>query len=286
MFDLADSRSDDAVAFNVDLGGIYDMVMNSIRIASPNDVYPQAQMAISALESQIGFNIRNDLLAGLAGPIIVYSMPEGVLSDVPGGGIVLIAKAANIHSLEKSLKSLGNFAVKDSDNVVKDGNSVVKNNSNAVQVISKEQDGKTYYTFAMLPFAAMQILPTWTITDNNHLVVAMNQPLCAKAVARVTAADRSDSIRMTTGFKKAIEGLRGEPFCLHYTDSRVQFNELLKTAQQFWPMITMGAAGAGFKLPLMLPSLNHLTEKMGPTFNTAIMIIKACIKTIEAAEWK
>lgn len=118
----------------------------------------------------------------------------------------------------------------------------------------------------MLPFAAMQILPTWTITDSNYLVVATNQPLCAKAVARITGADRSDSIRMTAGFKKAVEGFRSEPINLRYTDSRVQFNQLLKVAQQYWPMITMGAAAqAGLKLPLTLPSLQHLTEQMGST---------------------
>ena len=264
MFNLADSRSVDAAAFNVDLGGIYDTVMNTIRVASPNNVYPLAKMNIEGLESQIGFSIRNDFLAGLAGPMLFYSIPEGALSDVPGGGIVLVAKTANTRAVEKSLKYLGNLAAKDSNNVAKDSNAI-KSSSNTVQVISKEEDGRTYHTFAMLPYAAMQILPTWTITDNNHLVVAMNQPLCAKAVSRITGADRSDSIRMTAGFKKAVEGLRNEPLYLNYTDSRVQFEQMLKAAQQYWPMLTMGAAGAGFKLPLTLPSLQHITEQMGPT---------------------
>jgi prepilin-type processing-associated H-X9-DG protein len=89
--------------------------------------------------------------------------------------------------------------------------------------------------------------------------------LCAKAVARITGADRSDSIRMTAGFKKAIEGFRSEPINFRYTDSRVQFNQLLKAAQQYWPMITMVAAQAGLKLPLTLPSLQYLTEQMGST---------------------
>jgi prepilin-type processing-associated H-X9-DG protein len=111
----------------------------------------------------------------------------------------------------------------------------------------------------------MQILPTWTITDSNYLVVATNQPLCAKAVARITGADRSDSIRMTAGFKKAVGWFRSEPINLRYTDSQVQFNQLLKVSQQYWPMITMGAAGAGLRLPLTLPSLQHLTEQMGST---------------------
>jgi prepilin-type processing-associated H-X9-DG protein len=271
IFNLADLRSVNAAAFNVDLGGIYDTVMSSIRIASPNDVYPDVNEAIKGLESKIDFSIRNDLLAGLAGPIIVYSVPEGVLSDIPSGGAVLIAKTANAQTIEKSLKSLGNFAAGDSNNIVKDSNNVVKDSNavkysnNAVQVRAQEQNGRTYYTFAMLPFAAMQILPTWTITDSNYLVVATNQPLCAKAVARITGADRSDSIRMTAGFKKAVEGFRSEPINFRYTDSQVQFNQLLKVAQQCWPMITMGAAGAGFKLPLTLPSLQHLTEQMGST---------------------
>jgi prepilin-type processing-associated H-X9-DG protein len=134
-----------------------------------------------------------------------------------------------------------------------------------VQVRAREQNGRTYYTFAVMPLAAMQILPTWTITDSNYLVVATNQPLCAKAVARITGADRSDSIRMTAGFKKAVEGFRNEPINFRYTDSRVQFNQLLKAAQQFWPVIAMQAAQAGLRLPLMLPSLQHLTEQMGPT---------------------
>ena len=328
-FNLADSRASTATALNVDLGGIYDTVMNTIRVASPNEAYPDVDEAIKGFESKVGFNIRKDLLANFAGPIVFYSIPEGVLSDVPTGGFVLAAKVTNVKSLEKSLTSLSNFAVgdvnnviqdsnsevetgknlikdsnsevkqsqnvvkggnskvkpgknvanakggtgvkqnnnvvKDSNNIVRDSNAVKRSNNNMVQVKSQEIGGRTYHTFAVMPYAAMQILPTWTITDNNQLVVAMNQPLCVRAAARIKGTDRSDSIRMTAGFKKAVGELRGEPVYMDYTDSQVQFNAMLKAAQSYWPMLTMMSAGAGFKLPIALPSLSRITENMGST---------------------
>jgi prepilin-type processing-associated H-X9-DG protein len=145
------------------------------------------------------------------------------------------------------------------------GNYASTNSDGAVQVSSQEIDGRTVHTFAIMPLAMMQIMPTWTIVD-DYLVVGMNGPLCSAAVKQITAENRrASSIRETDGYKKATEGIPGELVYISYTDSKVQFNQMMMSAQQFWPMVTMMAANAGVKLPFMLPSLSQIAEKMGPS---------------------
>jgi prepilin-type processing-associated H-X9-DG protein len=250
IFDVADSRSDEAVAFNVDLAGIYDLVFNSIKIASPNDVYPQAKNGIAEVESKLGFSIRNDLLAGFAGPAIFYSVSDGGSIDTPAGA-VLVARAENAQALEKSLKSI---------------NALLDPNSNSViRVSSQVQDGRTYYSYAVMQLAAMRIIPTWTIV-NNQLVIGTNSQLCSAAANRVTSIGMSaNSIRTTAGFKKVTAKLPANLVCFGYVDSKIKFKAMMTQVQQFWPMATMMAAGGGFRLPVMLPSLDHIINQAGPT---------------------
>ncbi len=251
IFDFADAQSMDAAAWNIDAGGIYDTMMNTIKVASPNDLYPAAMKGLAELEKNIGINIRKDLVGSLSGPMIVYTAAQDTMSTIPVGGVVLVAKTANAQGLEQALTKLCNLAVESSEK--------------KVQVNSMQQDGRTFYTIAALPYAAMQILPTWTIAD-GYLVAAINQQLCIKAAARLTAANRSkDSLRTTAGFKKATAGIPKEILYLDYIDSSVEFGQSLKVAQQYWPTLSLMAAGAGLKLPLMMPSLDYLAGQMGPT---------------------
>ena len=50
---------------------------------------------------------------------------------------------------------------------------------------------------------------------------------------------------------------------LRYSDSKLQFTQLMTVLQQFWPMATMFAAKAELKLPMILPNLSHIAQDMG-----------------------
>jgi len=251
MLDMVDSRAVNTSMFNIETSGIYDTIMNTIQTAAPAEDYTEIQDAIRKAETEIGFNIRNELLSSFSGSVVSYSMPAGVITEAPTGGLILIAGLKNKQSFEKVMEAIGNYAS--------------ANSEGAVQVSSQVQDGRTVHTFAIMPLAMMQMVPTWTVID-DYVAVGTNGPMCGAAIKQITAQNRrASSIRETTGYKKATEGLPRDVVYISYTDSKAQFNEMMRGAQQFWPMVTMLAANKGVKLPFMLPSLSHIAEKMGPS---------------------
>ena len=251
MFDMVDAKAVNASAFNCDIAGMYDTIMRTIKVVSPNDVYPEVQKAIAEFESEAELSIRKELLASLAGPTVVYSLPMGMM-EAPSGGAVVIGKLNDVSAFEKAVDALGKFAAAESEGMV--------------QVSSQVQEGRTFHTFVIAPLAMMQVMPTWTVVD-SYVVIGSNIGLCNLAVKQMTAANRtSTSIRATEGFKKVTTAkLPDNLISLGYVNSKVQFNQMMIQFQQFWPMVTMTATNAGLKLPFMLPSLTHIAEDMGPS---------------------
>ena len=252
MFDMVNAGAINAAGVNCDVAGVYDTTMRAIKAAVPKDIYDEIQENIASFESEAQIELRKGLLENLAGPVVFYSLPAGVMIDVPSGGAVVIAKPRDARALEKTLAALGKYAAGHSGGML--------------QVSSHVQsDGRTYYNWVIAPLAMMQVLPCWTIV-NDHLVVASNTALCSTAVKQVgSTGPAKKSIRGTEGFKKATAKLPKDLVLLSYTDTKVQFNQMMIKVQQFWPMLTMVAAKAGVNLPVMLPSVGDIVKDMGPT---------------------
>lgn len=252
MFDMVDARAVNAAAVNCDIAGVYDTIMRVIKVAAPNDVYNEVQQSIAEFESDAKFNIRKGLLENLAGPMIFYSLPAGVMMEAPSGGFVVIAKPKDAALLEKTMVSLGKFAASQSEGML--------------QVSSQPQsDGRTLHSWVIAPLAMMQILPCWAVVD-DHIVIASNMTLYNVAVKQIVSAGPwKKSLRTTEGYKKATAELADNLIFFRYTDSKVQFTQLMTTVQQYWPMVTMFATQAGVKLPIMLPSVADIVKDIGPS---------------------
>lgn len=252
MFDMVDPRAVRADAVNCDFGGMYDTIMTAIKAAVPADVSAEIDRKIADIQSQVQVDIRKDLLGSFAGPVVFYSVPGGVVIEAPGGGVVVIAELKDGPLLEKTLDSLGKFAA-----AVGQG---------MVQVSSQAQpDGKTLRTWVIVPLAMMQVMPCWMVVD-NRIIVASNPAMHKLALAQMASAKAAaQSIRTTEGYKKATAKLPKNLLFLSYTDSKVQFKQMMLTLQGFWPMITMFAAKAQITLPAVLPSLSGVVEDMGPS---------------------
>jgi hypothetical protein len=256
VFEMVDSRAMNAAAVNCDVGGMYDTVMRALKVAGPNDFYAELERGIGSFESEVKFSIRRDLLAGIDGPMVFYTFPAGVMMEAPSGGVVGIVKARDSQSLEKALLALGQFAVSESGGMV--------------QVSSQAQsDGRTYHSWVIAPLAVMQVMPCWTVVD-GHLIIGSNPTLCGLAVKQVAGAGPGkESMRTTEGFRKATGGISHDPIMFYYSDSQVQFSQMMIKAQQFWPMVTMFASRAGMQLPAVLPSLSEIAKDMGPCYKYA-----------------
>ncbi|UCG47984.1 MAG: hypothetical protein JSU94_21200 [Phycisphaerales bacterium] len=252
MFDMVDARAMNASTFNCDLAGVYDTVMEAIKAASPDEGWPEVQQGIADIEAEMGLSIRNGLLGSLAGPVVSYSFAAGSLPEAPMGGFVVVAKLKDAKALAEAMTKLGEFAAAASEGIL--------------QISSQKlDDGKTINVWMIAPLAMMQVIPSWSIVDDN-LVLGSNTALCTTAINHVEAKDAGlKSIRDTDAYKLATARVPANVLSLSYGDSRLQLNHLMMQLQQFWPMLTMITAQQGIKLPAVLPSISHITKDMGPS---------------------
>ncbi|GAH52106.1 unnamed protein product, partial [marine sediment metagenome] len=176
----------------------------------------------------------------------------GIMMEAPTGGAVAIAKLKDAPSLEKTMVTLGEFAAAMSKGML--------------QVSSQVQsDGRTLHSWVIAPLAMMQVMPCWMVVD-DHIVIASSAALHKAAVTQMTSAKAAaESIRTTEGYKKATASLPDNLVYLSYTDSKIQFKQIMLAIQQFWPMLTMVVAEADVKLPAMLPSADEVVKDMGPS---------------------
>ncbi|MHC4117167.1 MAG: hypothetical protein ACYSWO_06635 [Planctomycetota bacterium] len=247
MLDAVDAGAMNATAFNCDLASVYDTVLGAVKTVAGEN-YADIEQAIAAVEGGLQFKIRDGLLQSLNGQVVSYTLGSGFSPQSPMGGFVLIAGLRDAGLWEETMGALGRFAAAQSGGMV--------------QVNSQQQDGRTIHTWAVMPLAMAQIMPTWTVTGDK-VVIASSPAICSGAVEQINSGTKS--IRGTEGFKRATAELPANPISLRYTDSKLQFTQLMTALQQFWPMVTMAAGNAGVKLPFVLPNLSHIAEDMDPS---------------------
>ena len=247
MFDMADPGAISATAVNCDIGGIYDTIMKAARTVIGYN-FIEVENAIAAVESQLNFKIRQGLLESLSGPMFSYVLPGGSSMQSPQGGFVIIAGLKDAKLWAESMSALGKFATEQSDGMV--------------QVSSQVQDGRTVHTWAVMPLAMAQVMPTWTVV-NERVVIGSNPATLTSAISQINSGTKS--IRSTDRFRKVTAKLPANLVSFKYGDSKLQFTQLTTALQQFWPMATMFASNAGVKLPFVLPQLSHITQDMGPS---------------------
>jgi len=254
MFDVVDARALTAGAFNCKTAAVYDTAIAAIKAGAPASFSERIDRGLTQLRSRLKFDIRQDLLANLAGPVVYYWVPSGAIVEAPTGGFVVVAEVTDAAAIEKALSALAQFAAGLAGDAVKLSS-------------SPQSDGRTLHTCVVAPLAMMQVMPCWMIVD-DRLLVASNPTIHKLALARLTGSG-GKSIRQLDAFKQATAALPGGLVYLAYTDSQVQFKQTLLTIQGLWPMATMFAGKAGIELPPLLPSLDEVAEDIGPSVQYA-----------------
>jgi len=252
LLGTVDPQAVTASAFNCDVAGIYDTVMNAVKTVSPNDVYPEIQEGLAEAESELGFRIRDGLIKSLAGPVVFYTLPAGKMVEAPMGGVVVGLKLSDAALFEKTMTTIGAFATQMSDGMLQVGSQA-------------GDDGRTVHVWASPVFAVAQVMPTWSVVG-DQVVIGSNTALCKMGSKQAASQGQAaNSLLQTERFKQVAKRLPQGLLSVNYTDSQVMFNQMLMQAQQFWPIVTMAAMQAGVKLPVMLPSLGHLAQDMEPS---------------------
>lgn len=252
LLGTVDAQAVSASAFNCDMAGIYDTVMNAIKAASPDEAYPEIQEGLSELESEAGFRIREGLLKSLAGPVVFYSLPAGKMVEAPMGGIVVGLKLSDPKLFEKTMTSIGALVTQAAEGMLQVGSQT-------------DADGRTIHVWASPMLAFAQMMPTWSIVD-DQVIIGSNTALCKMGLKQTVSKEgAANSLLKTEGFKKIAGGLPKGLLSVTYADSEVMFNQMMMQIQQVWPMATMAATQAGIKLPVMLPALGHIAKDMQPS---------------------
>jgi len=251
VMDVVDVRAVTAGAANVDLADAYDTIMRAVKAASA-EASANVDKGLAAFESQVKLSIRKDLLGSLAGPAVLYTLGTGAVAEAPLGGAVVLVKLTDAGLFEKTMTSLGDFAAAQSKGQFQASS-------------QKRDDGRTVHTWMIPQLAMMQIMPAWSVA-NGYAVIGTNVGVHDTAVKQMaaTGAERK-SIRDTPGYKEATAKLPKDLISLDYADSRTQYTQMMTMAQQFWPMASLFAAQAGFKLPPTLPSLESIIKDLKPS---------------------
>ncbi len=249
LFDMVDSRAVAASAINLNVAHIYDTIINIIKTAAPQKDYQNMMRELDKFESKIGIKIRDGFLASLQGPIAFWSLPIGILPEAPSGGVAAVIKLKDPSLFNKNMEALQKYLVDQSNG--------------QLQIATQQINGKTITVFGSAPLAIMQFIPCYCI-DGDKLIICQNPSI----FGHITSSDKKIiPLSSTDSFKQYSAKLPPNLLTLTYENPKLQIEMLMMTAQQVWPMMTMLAAEEGIRLPFMLPSISHITDKMQPAFS-------------------
>ena len=247
-----DIRAVTATALNLDAGGLYDTILNTLKTVSPDQGYLQIRKGIVDFETTAKLRIREGLFASLAGPALFYSLPAGPVTEAPRGGLVLVAKLKDAALFEKTMTALGEFAGGQS--------------KGTLQITAQTREGgRTVHVWTVAQLMLLGVMPAWSVA-NDHVVIGSSVELCDLGVKQlVSQGADGKSLLDAPGYQKVAAGLPKGMVTFSYTDSGVQLTQTLMQIQQFWPFVTMAAMQAGIKLPVTLPSLTKIAKDLGPS---------------------
>jgi len=250
LLDKVPASAIEASAWNVDLGGLYDVVMRAVS-SLEEDEFEKMTREIEKFEKEAGFQIRKELLASLTGEMVSYELPSsGMMGGLSRDG-VLLARLKDAKLFEKCVATFVAYHAK-------------KENKD-FEIMQQELNGRTY-TLLMIPqMAMMQINPTWTI-EGDWLIAGNNMMQVNAALHAATQPPQIDSIRNTAGFKGVTKKLSVKPVYFRYGDQAAQMKDYLRIVQQFWPVVVMGLQKqVNMNLPMMLPPQENIVKHLGPS---------------------
>ncbi len=254
LFDIVDGRAFTAGAVNVSLTEIYDTVMQMIQKIAPTPAdYQEVQQGIAQFEQQMGFQIRDDFLGSLAGPIVSYSLPAGVMMEAPNGAFCICCQLLDPAKMTKSMTAIETFAKA----------MTAQDTEGMLQITHQTQGDTTLHVWTIAPLAMLQITPTWVISK-NQLFITSHPAMARSALQHQTNVNRiAKSIRRQPGFQQVTQILPTHLLGFSYVDCKVQIKQLKRLADQYWPMAAMVAMQAKIRLPMVLPDITAVADRMG-----------------------
>jgi hypothetical protein len=249
LLDAVDANAVTAAAWNVDLAGLYDLVTQTVKAIASTEEYAKFEKALAEVEGKLGFKIRQDLLAGLSGPMALYSV-EAPNSGLRSGA-TLVVKLRQPEAVDKALAALAKMAVDQSGGSVSMG--------------SSPQDGFTVRCISPAQLTLVGIMPTWVVAK-DRLLLSTSMALANQALHQwVSGSAVKAPLLASATYKQVCGKLPADPLIVRYTDSPHHARLLLQALQPYWPILTVAVARAGIQLPLALPTFDGIVNQLPPS---------------------
>lgn len=253
LFEYVDPKAMQASAVSVDPTQLYDIIFNCVTLLTSGEINTAEQVA--EFEAMLDFEVRDDFLAGLDGSFMGYMLPPYASPELLTGGYVLIAELKDAEKFKRCMLSL---------------ETLIKTMAPAQQVqisSQKTASDQEIHIWAVGVMAMMQIIPSWAI--ENDTLIFTSHPNVTKNVIERIASGGGESMISKPEYANAMNKIPADSFMINLSDSKAQARQLMKSLQQFWPMLNMGLMQEGIQLPIMLPSIEPYIEQMDPGFNYA-----------------
>ena len=240
-----------ATVARFDLVHLYDTFLKGADQVDPN-VRPQIEQTIAAVEPQLGFSVKADLLEGLGDTWTIYaSATEPGVSFVPG--FVITASIRKHEGVEKAL----NVVVMAARGVL--GNAGPQAPF-SIQDFSARGEKGYRIVFNGLP---IPVQPTWVLTK-DQLVIGLSPQLVSTHLAGTSKGSMADNEHLKAAFK-----WNSKPLIVSYSDPKPGLQTVYTLVNTFSPMITAPLAqqGINFNLP-PLPPMGDIEQHLQPTVTT------------------
>jgi type II secretory pathway pseudopilin PulG len=242
-------RSVSAAAWNIDLAGLYDLVTQTVKAIGSAQEYAEFEKGRTEAEGRLGFKIRQDLLAGLSGPMALYSV------EVPNSGLragaTLVVKLRQPEAVDKALAALAKMATEDGKGSVSAGTTV--------------QDGYTVHCISPAQLTLLGLMPTWVVAK-DRLLVATNSGLATQALRQlISGAPVKSPLRTSASYKQVCARMPDDPLAVRFTDSAHHVRLSLETLRPYWPLLTVAVARTGMQLPVALPTFDRIVDQLPPS---------------------
>jgi hypothetical protein len=250
ILDLVPAGAVNAAAWNVDLAGMYDLILDTIKTGDAEE-FSSAMQAIEEFEKELKVNIRRDVLANLAGPMVDYAPPPAgptILPIIPNE--VFIARLKDPKAFETALAGLEKYAAAQSDG--------------SFIPTTQPVDGRTYHLWVIPPLALVQVTPCWTIRGGDF-VFGTSATACEQAIRHAATRNAgAASLRASSDFARVMKDWPKETILFKYVDHRLQLPQTIQTLQQVWPMVAMSLQkDHQLDVPMVFPPGGDLARHMG-----------------------
>ncbi len=240
-----------ATVARFDLAYLFDKVLAGVEQVDPN-VRQMVEGQIAQIEPQLGFSIKDDLLAGLGDTWSVYvSASEPGAMFIPG--LVITASVRKQESVDKVLQVF-----------VAAAQAALANAGPQAPFSLQEFTAKGEKGYRIqLNNLPIPVAPTWVLTK-DQLVIGLTPQLVTAHLGAAGKASMAENEHIKAAFKWA-----PKPTVVSYSDPKPSVQTIYTLVGSFGPLLTgqLAQQGINFNLP-PLPPFADIEQHLAPSVST------------------